>query len=849
MSSNGDTQQPAAASTTSHSPSPTLLPLNRYFNEDEDTTVTGKRITQRKTRSDDQPDDLALLAVSAQITEISYSISDIQTRIFEIQELRHRNLEEETGSGNIKPANGEPATNVIDQALINLDERLEAVSTSISAVDDALGITPGAESKSNANPLLLRKHVALIEEWDSVQTEAETLRDELKEDKWLAVFRTVSEQAEGMMSSLEKGVTQCRDFIFQFQRHAGEHPSSVSSGTSMQSINYETFTSLLQSFEAKKKYYMPSITKVLSVLDKGVRDRVTKNGECLRRHAELRARWHNLKERIGRTDAEMEGARRQLVNRDLEPSEAGSTVSHGTSKSRNGFLSSGVTTSTSRSPSSASRTTISRSMSPLSNFGSGMKRFATKVSDKFTGRTTPSALLTPPSSTGSIRVPSTESPTSRKSGFFQFRSNGGGPPETPPRNPARLGTAAPRASTDTSASAGTTKKERWNSSTRVEAESLATVKAPGLRKRPSNSNLSVNTGNFFRSPSPAGSFGGRATPSGAGTIKATATPSRLSFSRPVSRGASYSAPRTPTKPPQTPSEAYPPRPPRATTPNGSVIIRSHTPGGSVLPRARPTSPSHIPGPRGGYLPSAEAEAEYEGLPLSMMQRAFSPPAGASPRTPMRPTTPSHRPRTPSASLIPLPRMNLSADSRSNSPSILRSHTPEATIRARAGQIPFLHSRPSVANAPSSFKDSTSVTPPRPSSRTSSRASTSYTPGFDHNPVPNYVPCKTDPLDLEVAKCVNGFPHSFLVERIDPPLRTAPKNLEEIRAQYAVSNALARKVITCRLVIISRSKGANSRTPNVSALADGGEQRKVMCRVGGGWLDLQMYLLNRQAGMS
>lgn len=117
-----------------------------------------------------------------------------------------------------KPGNASSgSTGVIDQALINLDERLEAVSNSISAVDEALGITPGAEGDkvkppengTGPDPLLLRKHAALIEEWEAVQNEAETLRDELKEDKWLAVFRTVSEQAEGMMSSLEKGVTQC----------------------------------------------------------------------------------------------------------------------------------------------------------------------------------------------------------------------------------------------------------------------------------------------------------------------------------------------------------------------------------------------------------------------------------------------------------------------------------------------------------------------------------------------------------------------------------------------------------------------------------------------------------------
>jgi hypothetical protein len=79
----------------------------------------------------------------------------------------------------------------------------------------------------------------------------------------------------------------------------------------------------------------------------------------------------------------------------------------------------------------------------------------------------------------------------------------------------------------------------------------------------------------------------------------------------------------------------------------------------------------------------------------------------------------------------------------------------------------------------------------------------------------------DPLDVEVARVVNSMAHGFLIERVDPPLRAVPKPGEEVKAQYAISNALARKVLNCRLVVISRSG------------PKGGETRKVMCRVGGG----------------
>lgn len=108
------------------------------------------------------------------------------------------------------------ANNEIDQLLINLDERLELVSKGIKAVTDALepllSQTPvpsgfGTDGESSA---MMRKHAALMAEWEAAKSESETLRDELKEDKWLIVFRTVTEQAGGLMSSLEKGVNRCQ---------------------------------------------------------------------------------------------------------------------------------------------------------------------------------------------------------------------------------------------------------------------------------------------------------------------------------------------------------------------------------------------------------------------------------------------------------------------------------------------------------------------------------------------------------------------------------------------------------------------------------------------------------------
>lgn len=171
------------------------------------------------------------MAISTHITELSYGISDIQARIFgacgalryhlflshqfplvilicaEIQELRHKSQGSSDSSG---------ANNEIDQLLVSLDERLDSVSKGIKAITETLEPIlnrtpiPSGLGLDGEAAVIMRKHAALVVEWETAKAESGTLRDELKEDKWLIVFRTVTEQAGGLMSSLEKGVNRCQ---------------------------------------------------------------------------------------------------------------------------------------------------------------------------------------------------------------------------------------------------------------------------------------------------------------------------------------------------------------------------------------------------------------------------------------------------------------------------------------------------------------------------------------------------------------------------------------------------------------------------------------------------------------
>lgn len=102
----------------------------------------------------------------------------------------------------------------IDNALMSMTDRLEGIDRGLKTVKDSIApFRPAKHERmddTSERAIVLKKHAVLLREWDTVQQETEELQQELKEDKWITVFRTVTEQADGMMVSLEKAVTKCQ---------------------------------------------------------------------------------------------------------------------------------------------------------------------------------------------------------------------------------------------------------------------------------------------------------------------------------------------------------------------------------------------------------------------------------------------------------------------------------------------------------------------------------------------------------------------------------------------------------------------------------------------------------------
>ncbi|EKM50467.1 uncharacterized protein PHACADRAFT_200413 [Phanerochaete carnosa HHB-10118-sp] len=792
--------------------------------DDENVTITTNRLSRLSLKGKQKSqEDLRLLAVSTHVTELTYSISDIEARIFEIQELRHKSQSGDASS----------TSRVIDQSLAQLDERLQFVQDGVAAVAEAIG--PAVESHNNSDSdgasgeeeMLLRKHATMLSEWEAVQKESQILREELREDKWLTVFRTVTEQADGMMTSLEKAVNRCQDFIAGVRRYGQEDglsrsSSSVASLSSDSSPSFEQFNTLLESYEAKKKHYMPATTKVLSIIDKGVQERVTKNGECLRRHAECTQRWRHLKERITRTDKNMESVRMIFLSEGISPSEEATSNTSGTTSQTNGGHLTATPPNGSRSGKSRGSSTISRATSPF-------RKLARKIAKgaKSPVPSVPATPAVPRLDPIMLQAPSSE-PTRalrHRSSLFNLMSRESS--LTPDRPSHKHSQSLTPDSSPLNNINQTLKVNRpkWNSSTRVEDDGTRnnTVKSTSRRISTIGNILSLEDQSLLAS--------------------VTSTPYKRSVSR---SSMASSRPWSPVTSSNSTAQSS------ANQPLASLYrppSRAQTPGLPTVPlRPRPRTPSHIPRPSltgGSYFRSISGTVspshsssfslDDEGSG-SLLHRALSPTG--------RQTPSGHPPRPPSRSMIPVPVLNVHIQGASRPSSAMSNYRPESSMSFRGSamrvQTPEAlrnTPRPSAATPrlpPSSFRDSSA---PRTPSRPPSRSGAS-TPSLDGKPVHVYTPASPrDPLDAEVAAVVNHMTHGLLIERIDPPLRGAPREGEEIRAQYAFSNALGRKIVNCKLTTMTRS-GRDQATTT----------RKVMCRVGGGWQDLPVYIMNRQAGI-
>lgn len=292
---------------------------------------------------------------------ILIQLDDISTMIFQYHETKHtqsatpsRNNSLSTKSSSITTPSpslsGETRMkDSSDGILVTIDEKVEPVFRQVEKVYSRMTSDHPPADKTG---VLSRKHGMVQEKWENLRSEIDDLKDELKEDRWLTVFRQVADQVDVMIDGLDKTTQQCYAMIQQvrdWQALGGgssastahemqpkgvlrnvprPHPSttSISSSSSSGSAGYNNsnngnnhhqppvdqhkFRSVEKNFEAKYKYYTPSIDRMLAMLGNGIASRVGQDMTTTRRHQSMIQRWNQLK-------AEMD----ELRSRDLPETE------------------------------------------------------------------------------------------------------------------------------------------------------------------------------------------------------------------------------------------------------------------------------------------------------------------------------------------------------------------------------------------------------------------------------------------------------------------------------------------------------------------------------------------------
>ncbi|KAH8704807.1 cortical protein KAR9-domain-containing protein [Talaromyces proteolyticus] len=248
--------------------------------------------------------------------DVGLELDNLSRLIFEMEEGRHKSLvDPETEQGNgldineletiveESPSHGTPSSskrlslalfpssapqaaagssNPHDDAnLMQLFARMQPLRASLDFLPMRLSMFQARAERMfpTACQELDDKRKRLETSYKKLEGDAEALRRELGEDRWILVFRNAGKQAQKMCDSVERSISKLQESL--------EANDPVNNPTAI--------TKKIESYEAKKIHYIPAIGRVMSIIQKGVNDRLTVNGEVLTLLSDMQQRVDALK--------------------------------------------------------------------------------------------------------------------------------------------------------------------------------------------------------------------------------------------------------------------------------------------------------------------------------------------------------------------------------------------------------------------------------------------------------------------------------------------------------------------------------------------------------------------------
>lgn len=302
----------------------TRMPLMECISQDPNDTTTGwesmyaeLQYDRVRVKSSIQELKLQYLAVNdwndcqESLRAIQDELRELKSSIYTMQEQRHIALNpavsleldvlvtiledppegENTGTPG-KKVNEDGLSKwdrALSESMTRLTSKLSPLRTSLemfgqrieSFTSRACDHFPSAIQKLND------RYAQLKDELEEVVEKFATLRQELGEDKWLAVYRQVNKQATEMMDSLRRTLKKLDTTVF----------------TSPEAER------LAETFEMKAEHYGKSIPAILSIMCRGVKDRLTLNGEVIRGYDVLTQKWAQLSIDIADMTRRIRGAK------------------------------------------------------------------------------------------------------------------------------------------------------------------------------------------------------------------------------------------------------------------------------------------------------------------------------------------------------------------------------------------------------------------------------------------------------------------------------------------------------------------------------------------------------------
>ncbi|KAI9492572.1 hypothetical protein BDB00DRAFT_827993 [Zychaea mexicana] len=733
-----------------------------------------------------------------------------------------------------------------EHILAEIDSKVEPLFNDVQRIYASMTSPSPPEDPSG---MLTRKHHMVQHRWEALRIEIDDLKEELKEDRWLTVFRQVADQVDVMIDGLDKTVTQCYTIIDQvrewyhatyqqqqssqgnafnrfsksimrsFPRHHSSSSTTTANTTSSSSttatampppMDPEKFRSVEKNFEAKNKYYTPSIGKMLHMLGSGIVSRVAHNNGTSKRHASMMQRWTTLKTSMD-----------TLRNKDLPETERMLSELMHTPKSPGGWKS-------------------IRYKSPEPSHhqqGEALLRAKSAHSNNNTLPKTNFAVRGYNNNTNHYHHHQEQEDYRRTAGVRSVTPSGGRMFHSKVTQQQQHHQYHPPRAASSMAYARDIRPSASESSSidSYPVPGRKTMTPIGTSHHESRSFATTATCRKSRVPGRNGEDKEEATwmkPTKS-TLLRTARRAQ-SVDQGMRRSESPSRPKTPVQRSKTPNPGYTRR--KSTTPNV------------------PSRPKSSLGRQQQQLTVPNKSNDYE------LDRSMSP-------IPRRTMTPSliPRPKTPSSSamrcespsLIPRPRSSMQQHHPSPPPPIPPIPASFYQDQYQQQQQPSLkkkQSMPALMHRTTSPFRMTHVPmrAPSPQYRRRRLSEDGHGGGRDgihggdfslirgHHPRSNnqhhqhhevYTPNPRDPLDMEVARIVNASPISVKCQK--GPLGGG---------RYFFGNELSpsvgggKKLYTCKLMTYENNTQRRSKAAHPP-------QNKVLVRVGGGWQDLEMFLLD------